>query len=178
MNNNKDINRYAEAIFQTAYKFGDISEISLQLKSLLYLFKTCPEIRFFLESKRIDKSTKTKIIKNLFKNTLSDFCLGVLNQLHEDEMLLVIEKIINRVRTLIELKRDIINVEVSTVSSVSDNELKSLIIEIEKKLDKKVEVLNKVDPDMVGGVKLRISNTIIDGSIATRLKKLGELLYQ
>jgi F0F1-type ATP synthase delta subunit len=35
-----------------------------------------------------------------------------------------------------------------------------------------------VDPDILGGVKFRIGNTIIDGSIATRLQKLGATLYQ
>ena len=35
-----------------------------------------------------------------------------------------------------------------------------------------------VDPDILGGVKFRIGNTIFDGSIATRLNKLGASLYQ
>jgi F-type H+-transporting ATPase subunit delta len=178
MKSNKDINKYAEAIFIIAEKSGDILEISLQLKSLLHLYKTSPDIRLFLQSKRITFSNKSKILKVVFKNVLSDFSLNVLLQLLEDEMILVIEKIIKRVQVLIDSKRNTVEIEVSTASSISDNELENITNEIERKLDKKVELVNTIDPQILGGVKLRVSNTIIDGSIATRLKKLSDLLYQ
>ena len=104
--------------------------------------------------------------------------MDILIQLLEDDMILVIEQIIKRVQVLIENKRDTVEIEVSTASSILDTELEKIAIEIGKKLEKKVELINTIDPNILGGVKLRISNTIIDGSIATRLKKLGDLLYQ
>ena len=57
-------------------------------------------------------------------------------------------------------------------------ELSDVVQNIEKKLGKKVDVDILVDPEILGGVKFRIGNTIVDGSIATRLKKLGKSLYQ
>ena len=104
--------------------------------------------------------------------------MDILLQLLEDDMILVMEQIIKRVQVLIENKRDTVEIEVSTASSILDTELEKIAIEIGKKLEKKVELINTIDPNILGGVKLRISNTIIDGSIATRLKKLGDLLYQ
>ena len=67
---------------------------------------------------------------------------------------------------------------VSNKSPINDNELDGLVSGIEKKLEKKIEMETIVDPDILGGVKFRIGNTIIDGSIATRLQKLGATLYQ
>ena len=67
---------------------------------------------------------------------------------------------------------------VSNKSPINDNELYDLVSGIEKKLEKKIEMETIVDPDILGGVKFRIGNTIIDGSIATRLQKLGATLYQ
>ncbi len=67
---------------------------------------------------------------------------------------------------------------VSNKSPLNDNELYDLVSGIEKKLEKKIEMETIVDPDILGGVKFRIGNTIIDGSIATRLQKLGATLYQ
>lgn len=178
MKSNKDIGKYAEAIFVTAEKISNIAELSMHLESLLNLYKTCPDIRLFLQSKRIKLSDKIKILRTIFNDTVSSFSLDILIQLLEDDMILVIEQIIKRVQVLIENKRDTVEIEVSTASSILDTELEKIAIEIGKKLEKKVELVNTIDPNILGGVKLRISNTIIDGSIATRLKKLGDLLYQ
>ena len=178
MNNNKDIVKYAEAIFVTAEKISNITELSMHLESLLNLYKTCPDIRLFLQSKRIKLSDKIKILRTIYNDTASSFSLDILIQLLEDDMILEIEQIIKRVQVLIENKRDTVGIEVSTASSMLDTELEKIAIEIGKKLEKKVELVNTIDPNILGGVKLRISNTIIDGSIATRLKKLGDLLYQ
>ena len=178
MKNNKDIGRYAGAILKTAEKSGQISVLSADLDSLLNLYKSCPELRLFLQSKRIILSNKIKILKTIFKDKISKFSLNVLLQLLENDMIIVLEQIIGRVQALLESKRDTLQIEVSTVSLIRDNELKNIANEIEKKLDKKIELVNTVDPNILGGVKLRVSNTIIDGSIATRLKKLSDLLYQ
>ena len=48
---------------------------------------------------------------------------------------------------------------------------------IEKALNKKINLDNQSDPDMIGGVKLRIGNMVIDGSISQRLEKLKQSLY-
>ncbi len=178
MKNNKDIGRYAEAILKTAEKSGNVSKLSADLDSLLNLYKTCPEVRFFLLSKRIISSNKIKILKTIFKDKISKFSLNVLLELLENDMIIVLEQIIGRVQALLESKRDTLQIEVSTASLIIDNELKKIANGIEKKLDKKIELVNTVDPNILGGVKLRVSNTIIDGSIATRLKKLSDLLYQ
>ena len=93
-------------------------------------------------------------------------------------MIIFLEQIVGRVQALLESKLETLQIEVSTASLIIENELKKIANEIEKKIDKKVELVNTVDPSILGGIKLRISNTIIDGSIATRLKKLSDLLYQ
>ena len=61
---------------------------------------------------------------------------------------------------------------------INPEELSDVVHNIEKKLGKKVDVDTLVDPKILGGVKFRIGNTIVDGSISTRLKKLGNSLYK
>ena len=89
----------------------------------------------------------------------------------------ILEELIKRVQFLIESKSGALKVTVSPTSPLNDNELDDLGFGIEKKLNKKIDMEAVVDPDILGGVKFRIDNTIIDGSIATRLQKLGASLY-
>jgi F-type H+-transporting ATPase subunit delta len=114
----------------------------------------------------------------VLKNVLSEFGFELLFQLLSDGRIQILEEIIKRVQFLIDSKSGAMKVTVSTTSPLNDNELNDLASGIEKKLEKKIEMESVVDPDILGGVKFRIGNTIIDGSIATRLQKLGASLYQ
>jgi F-type H+-transporting ATPase subunit delta len=53
---------------------------------------------------------------------------------------------------------------------------KDLQQSIETKLDKKIDIQLDVDSSLIGGMVLRIDNTIIDGSIKRQLEKIREHL--
>src|SRR5690606_36915928 len=44
--------------------------------------------------------------------------------------------------------------------------------QLEEKLDRKIVLRTKVDPSLVGGLLLQIGDTVIDGSVANRLRRL------
>ena len=178
MKNNREVKKYAGAVFAVADKSGKLSEVSLHLNSLLRVYKTSPELRLFLQSRRISLENKSKILQVVLKDVLLEFGFELIFQLLNDGRVQLLEEIIKRVQFLIDSKSGAMKITVSTTSPLNDNELDDLVSGIEKKLEKKIEMESVVDPDILGGVKFRIGNTIIDGSIATRLQKLGATLFQ
>ena len=178
MKNNREVNKYAGVVFAVAESSGQLSDVSQHLNTLLMMYKTSPELRLFLQSRRISLENKSKILQVVLKDVLSEFGFELLFQLLNDGRVQLLEEIIKRVQFLIDSKSGAMKITVSTTSPLNDNELDDLISGIEKKLEKKIEMETIVDPDILGGVKFRIGNTIIDGSIATRLQKLGATLYQ
>ena len=178
MKKNREVNKYVGAVFAVAEKSGQLSEVSLHLNILLMMYKTSPELRLFLQSRRISLENKSKILQVVLKDVLSEFGFELIFQLLNDGRVQLLEEIIKRVQFLIDSKSGAMKITVSTTSTLNDNELDDLVSGIEKKLEKKIEMETIVDPDILGGVKFRIGNTIIDGSIATQLQKLGASLYQ
>ena len=177
MNSNREINKYAGAIFAVAESSGQLSNISQHLTVLLTAYKTSPDIRLFLQSRRILLENKSKILKVVLEDVLSEFAFELLVQLLNDGQVQLLEEIIKRVLFLIDNKSGAMKVIVTTSSLLNDNELDELVTGIEKKLEKKIEMESVVDTKIIAGVKFRIGNTIIDGSIATRLQKLEYSLY-
>ena len=115
----------------------------------------------------------------MFTNLIySEFAFVLLVQLLNDGKIKLLEETIKRVLFLIDNKSGAMKVTVTTSSLLNENELDELVTGIEKKLEKKIEMESVVDTKIIAGVKFRIGNTIIDGSIATRLQKLEYSLYQ
>ncbi len=178
MKNNREVNKYAGAVFAVAESSGQLSDVSQHLKTLLTTYKTSPDLRLFLQSRRIPLGNKSKILKVVLEDVLSEFGFELLVQLLNDGQIQLLEEIIKRVLFLIDNKSGAMKVTVTTSSLLNENELDELVTGIEKKLEKKIEMESVVDTKILAGVKFRIGNTIIDGSIATRLQKLEYSLYQ
>ena len=178
MKNNREVNKYATAVFVAAEGSGQLSDISPQLNTLLTAYKTSPDLRLFLQSRRVPLENKFKILKVVLKDVISEFGFELLVQLLSDGQIQLLEGIIKRVIFLIDSKSGAMKVTVTTSSLMNKNELDELVKGIEKKLKKKIEMESVVDAKILAGVKFRIGNTIIDGSIATRLQKLEYSLYK
>ena len=178
MENNREVNKYAGAVFAVAESSGQLSDVSQHLNTLLIAYKASPDLRLFLQSRRIPLGNKSKILKVVLEDVLSEFGFELLVQLLNDGQIQLLEEIIKRVLFLIDNKSGAMKVTVTTSSLLNENELDELVTGIEKKLEKKIEMESVVDTKIIAGVKFRIGNTIIDGSIATRLQKLEYSLYQ
>ena len=178
MKNNREVNKYAGAVFAVAEGSGQLSDVSQHLNTLLTAYKTSPDLRLLLQSRRIPLENKSKILKVVLEDVLSEFGFELLVQLLNDGQIQLLEEIIKRVLFLIDNKSGAMKVTITTSSLLNENELDELVTGIEKKLEKKIEMESVVDTKIIAGVKFRIGNTIIDGSIATRLQKLEYSLYQ
>ena len=132
----------------------------------------------FLQSRRISPAEKMKILKKVFMDILSDLELDLLYHLLEDGHIHLLEAVIKEVSFITEAAKTSLKVSISTAEQMNPEELSDIVRNIEQKLGKKVDADALVDPEILGGVKFRVGNTIIDGSIATRLQKLGNSLYQ
>ena len=83
-----------------------------------------------------------------------------------------LEAVIDRFFLAVNNESDVIPVRIITSSTLDNNEIQTLIQNIESKLDKKIRAKNEVDPNIIGGVKLMIGNKVVDGSISYQLRKI------
>ena len=178
MKQSREAKKYAQAVFTVADKSGNLSETIQRLDILLTIYTSSPEFRLFLKSRRIYPAEKLKILKKVFMEILSDLELDLLYHLFEDGHIHRLEVVIERFSFIAETAKTSLKVSISTAEQMNPEELSNIVQSIEQKLGKQVDVDALVDPKILGGVKFRIGNTIVDGTIATRLQKLGKSLYQ
>jgi len=178
MKQSREVKKYSQAVFSIADKSGQLTETIQRLAILLNIYASSPEFRLFLQSRRIAPTDKLKILQKVFIDILSDLELDLIHHLLEDGHIHLLEAVIKRLSFIVESAKTNLKVRVSTAEQMNPEELSEVVRSIEQRLGRKVDVDALVDPEILGGVKFRIGNTIVDGSIATRLQKLENSLYR
>lgn len=70
----------------------------------------------------------------------------------------------------------VLDAEIVTAVKVGDAEIKKLVKSLEAKFGKKIEASVSVDPDIIGGVKVLVGDTVIDASVSGQLQNLAYTL--
>jgi F-type H+-transporting ATPase subunit delta len=90
----------------------------------------------------------------------------------------VIFRIRTEFETLWDEARKLLPVQITSAVKLDSDTVKQLGDRIGKQTDRQVEVSTDVDPDILGGVVLRVGNVILDASIKNRLEQLRKQVAQ
>jgi ATP synthase F1 delta subunit len=119
--------------------------------------------------------------KDALKRALEDVNPAVLNFLEaliERHRMPAIFRIRTDFETLWEKERRLLPVHVTSAIELDRSTVDSLGKRIGEQVDRQVEVSTVVDPDILGGVVLRVGNVILDASIKNRLEQLRKQVAQ
>jgi F-type H+-transporting ATPase subunit delta len=100
----------------------------------------------------------------------------VLHLLLEQGMGIQLPKVAKSLTFLAQAEGAWLDLTVFTPRSLSGQELQSLKDRVGADLRQSLRVTGVVDPALLGGVKLRLGNTLVDGTVARRLELLREQL--
>ena len=79
---------------------------------------------------------------------------------------------------IFEQKLNYLNVTAHVSSELSENESKELKESLESALGKSMDLSVKVDPNLIGGIKLRVGNKFMDASIQNQLESMRQSLLK
>ena len=70
------------------------------------------------------------------------------------------------------IEKNIIDVKITLAEKLPESEISKIKLSIDKSLGKKSDLDVSVDDSIIGGIKLRINNTYLDGSVQNKLQVL------
>lgn len=164
--------RYAEALFQLATEKNIADQLISELGTVKDVFKNDKQLVDFLSHPRVTLQDKKQLIDEAFKSQ-NDTVLNTLKILVERHRLSEIVAIIDHYNHLYNEANGIATATVFSVRPLTDDEKASLEKSFKAKLNKdSITFTNEIDESLVGGVRIRIGNTIYDGSISGKLNRL------
>ena len=172
MVNNAHVNKYAKGLFNISIKNNSARDVRDGLNSIIKISKTIPEFNHLLFTKNISRSDKKVILSNVLRGKIDSLVLELLIILIENDEAQVFVNITNKYNHLININATELDVSITSNIELSEDKLSSISDNLSKQLDKRINIKNNVDKSLIGGVQLRIGNTIIDNSLSNKLIKL------
>ena len=166
------INEYSIALFEIA---KESKKINLFKKQALFLQNTFIDNSNYinlLSSYSINSIEKQKSLKVVFKKNIEPEIYYFLFLLIDKHYIKNINKILNKFIKIIDNENKIINGIVYSTYKLSKIELINIEKKVSLRFQNKINLINKIDQDLLGGIKIIIDNNIIDISIIGLLNEM------
>ena len=174
MNQNKKIDKSAKALF-SVFKENNVGQLGSEVLTILSKISSeSQKFKQFLSTKRIELKMKKEILSNIFSDVLNQNQLDLIFCLLDNIDFNHLESIDRKYQKLIQDSNGMIDVTAITANQLTDSELSDLKLNIKSKINSDININNIEDNNILGGIKLKVGNTLIDGSLSTKLEKLKQ----
>ncbi len=166
--------RYATALFELAREAKAIDSVGKSLESLKAALAQSKDFAALTTNPLVSRSSALKgvaaVAKAMKLDKLTTRFLGVLAQ---NRRLAELGKVIASFDTLAANHRGEATAEVTSALKLEASQVTALKKQLKAKVGRDVAVTQKVDPQILGGLVIRIGSRMIDSSIRTRLNSLA-----
>jgi F-type H+-transporting ATPase subunit delta len=165
--------RYAQALFELAKAQGEAAVVEADLKSLKAMRADSADLRTLIASPAFDADEKGKGLAAIaeaagFAATTRKF-LGLVAANRRASAL---PGMIAAYEKLAAEDRGAVSAEVITAMPLTDAQAKALAASLRTALGKDPEIETRVDPAILGGLKVRVGSRLYDASLKSRLDYL------
>lgn len=178
MKPNRKARRYANALLTVSKELNCIPKTGNSLRIIDQLIKQEKVFRTFFYTRRIKPVEKVNILKLVLADLINPIVyefFALLAERNEYQMFLSVAVAYAKLQKE-SLNR--IDVTAYSIDKIDEKTMSSIVQGIEKSTGKSVELRTETDKELLGGLKLRVGNTIFDGTIANQMAKMKKVLLQ
>lgn len=172
------VSRYAAALVSLAKEEGKLEEYKLAVLSMKETFAQNPELLKLLKSYFVCEENKNKVIDELTKDFGLKNLTNFIKLLVIKHKIYLFKDIANEITKGINFELDVYEGFVYSTEPLEKSKILEISQVISKKIGKKVELKNKLDERLIGGVKVVVHDRVFDGSIKYKLETMKEQLKE
>lgn len=169
---------YGKALLGATSKSNNTDSVLAELDDILgNVLVKLPRLRLLLESPRVPLEVKERVIETAFgkaSRELRNFFKVVCLHGRFDCLRVV-------ARTARDLRNDEIDrlaVRVTTAEPITEEIKKQIAAQLGTALGKTIELHHSVDPSIIGGLVVRIGDTVYDTSLANSLARVKRVAFE
>jgi F-type H+-transporting ATPase subunit delta len=163
---------YAETLLELARRAGDLRGWGELIEQVSDAVETDRRLRIFLESPRVSGQQKKEVIQKAFGGALPRDFVRFLQALVTHRRQMLVPAIAHEYHDLVDQVEGRIHASVTVARDADEADRQVIATQLSRALGKDVVPHFHVNPAILGGVVVRVGDTVLDGSIRRRLAAL------
>ena len=168
---------YARSLFEVALEQGKLDLLREQLGQFADALSDNHQLAVFFFSPYFSTKEKQEALVRVLEGADESF-LNFLSLLIENHRMPVIFRIRQQYERLWEEENRMLPVEITSAVALDEKTTEDLGRTIGERAGRRVTLAARVDPDILGGIIVRVGNSILDASIRNRLEQLRRHVAQ
>lgn len=164
---------YAEAVFALAVEGNSLDSWSETLDFLTLVVRD-PTLAQLLADPFFDKGDLRKLMLEIAGDRLNKEGENLVAVLIESNRLVVVPEIAELFAALKREKENLLNVHVISAFALKPAQEQQLAAALKEKLGRNIAITSEKDPSLIGGVRIRAGDLVIDGSVQGQLHQLAQ----
>lgn len=168
---------YAESLFNAAG--SEAESVGEELNDLVFgAFKKLPDLYAFFSSGTIASGTKKEFIDRQFQGKASDSLVNFLQVLNNHDRLELLPTIAGSYRELVDEKNKRVPVYVTSAIALDEGQRDALKKQLNDLFHVEPMLEERIDPELLGGLIVRVGDWQFDGTVKARLNQLKNQLLE
>lgn len=167
---------YAKALLGAAESVGQADQVVEEIEALVTdVLDKLPQLDAALKSPRLTHEERLPILDKAFGSQLSPTTLTFLKVVSKHGRLDCLRAIARAARKLLNTARGRVEVIVETAYPLSNPIRERIVGRLTQLLSREVMLTTAVNEDLLGGLVVRVGDTVYDASVAARLKRMEQV---
>jgi ATP synthase F1 delta subunit len=162
---------YARSLFEVAQEQNKLDQVREQLGAFADALNDNRELQVFFFSPYFSTPEKKEGLHKAVSGT-EDILNNFLELLIEKHRMPAVFRVRRELDRMWQRENKLLPVEVTSAIELDKGTVKQIGDRIGEQTGQKIELSAKVEPDILGGIVVRVGNSIIDASIRARLEQL------
>ena len=166
---------YAEAAFDVARERNALASWSRMLSTVAALVRD-PRVAQSLDNPRLGDPEKESLLLSLMGDALDEDGRSFVRVLVEGDRVKLMPEIAALFDTLKDQAEGAAKAEIETAFELSGDQLRELTGALERRFGKRIEASVRVNRDLIGGARVTVGDTVLDGTVQAKLQAMASRL--
>ncbi|MFO0294948.1 MAG: F0F1 ATP synthase subunit delta [Rhodospirillales bacterium] len=165
--------RYATALYDLAHDANALDQVSADLAKLKALLQESADARHLIGSPLIPRAQQARAMAALAEKAgLGDLARRFVGVVASNRRLARLPDLIDSFESLLARRRGDIEAEVVSAVPLTPDQHRAIAAAIPGATGRKVRLRLKVDPKLIGGLRIKFGSRLVDASVAAKLSRL------
>ena len=162
---------YARSLFEVAQDQGQLDEIHEELGQFSDVLSEDRNLQLFFFSPYFSSEEKKDGVAKVIEGG-NEYFVRFLELLAEKHRLPVLFRIRREFDAMWAKEQKLLEVSVTSAVDLDEETVQGIGRKIEEQTGHRVDLESRVDPDLIGGLVIRVGNMVLDASVRNRLERL------